>query len=56
MALIERALRMGEAKKFREFEQRVARISTSSPRWSSEDAELRQSADALRERRETGNP
>jgi len=57
MALIERALRMGESKKFKEFEQRVARISNFEPEMELlEDAELRNTADALRERAGNGEP
>src|SRR5919202_1927481 len=51
MSLIERALRIGEGKKFKEFQKRVARIND----WEGEleldsDEELRERADALRER------
>src|SRR5918912_306235 len=55
MSLIERALRIGEGKKFKEFERRVARIND----WEAEieldsDEELRARADALRERARGG--
>src|SRR5919202_3754450 len=55
MSLIERALRIGEGKKFKEFERRVARIND----WEAEleldsDDELRERADALRERARDG--
>src|SRR4051794_18962990 len=51
MSLLDRALRIGEGKKFKEFERRVARIGD----WEAEleldsDDELRERADALRER------
>src|SRR3954454_9724495 len=50
MSLLDRALRIGEGKKFKEFEKRVARIGD----WESEleldsDDELRERAGALRE-------
>src|SRR5918997_4186395 len=55
MALLERALRIGEGKKFKEFQKRVARIND----WEAEleldsDEELRERADALRERARNG--
>src|SRR3954468_13105329 len=55
MALLERALRIGEGKKFKEFQKRVARIND----WEAEleldsDDELRERADALRERARGG--
>src|SRR3954462_9081609 len=55
MSLIDRALRIGEGKKFKEFEKRVARIGD----WEAEldldsDEELRERADALRERYRNG--
>src|SRR3954467_4611395 len=55
MSLIDRALRIGEGKKFKEFEKRVARIGD----WEAEleldsDEELRERADALRERARDG--
>src|SRR5919199_7004740 len=57
MTLIDRALRIGEGKKFKEFERRVARIND----WEAEieldsDEELRARADALRERARGGEP
>src|SRR5919202_2791719 len=57
MSLIDRALRIGEGKKFKEFERRVARIND----WEAEleldsDEELRERADALRERARNGEP
>src|SRR3954464_6933708 len=55
MALLERALRIGEGKKFKEFQRRVALINA----WEAEldldsDDELRERADALRERARNG--
>src|SRR5689334_14832684 len=55
MALLERALRIGEGKKFKEFQKRVARIND----WEAEleldsDDELRERAQALRERARDG--
>jgi preprotein translocase subunit SecA len=51
MSLIDRALRMGEGKKFRSYEQRVARINELEPELQKlTDAQLRAAADALRER------
>src|SRR4051812_24941746 len=55
MTLIDRALRIGEGKKFKEFQRRVARIND----WEAEleldsDDELRERADALRERARDG--
>src|SRR3954464_14230290 len=55
MSLLDRALRIGEGKKFKEFERRVARIGD----WEAEleldsDDELRGRADALRERAKGG--
>src|SRR3954463_2266138 len=57
MALLERALRIGEGKKFKEFQKRVARIND----WEAEleldsDEELRDRASALRERARDGEP
>jgi preprotein translocase subunit SecA len=51
MALLERALRMGEGKKFKEFEKRVGRIADFEPEMELlEDHELKDQAMALRER------
>src|SRR3954470_409954 len=55
MSLLDRGLRIGEGKKFKEFERRVARIGD----WEAEleldsDEELRERADALRERARGG--
>ncbi len=55
MALIERALRIGEGKKFKEFEKRVGRINDFEPELELDtDAELRERADHLRERARDG--
>ena len=56
MSIIERALRVGEGKKFKTFEKRVGLINT----WEAElelddDAELRERATALRERARNGD-
>ena len=49
--LIDRALRVGEGKKLKEFEQTVARINEIEPEMELlDDAELRTEADSLRER------
>jgi preprotein translocase subunit SecA len=55
MSILDRALRMGEAKKFKEYEQRVARINAFEPELEHyTDAELREAADQLRERARGG--
>jgi preprotein translocase subunit SecA len=55
MSFLDRALRMGEAKKFKSYEQRVARISGYEPEMeSSTDQELRELMDGLRERARNG--
>ncbi|HZE04448.1 MAG TPA: preprotein translocase subunit SecA, partial [Solirubrobacteraceae bacterium] len=55
MSILDRALRMGEAKKFKSYEQRVARINDFEPELEhSSDAELRELADDLRERARNG--
>src|SRR5687768_3829272 len=55
--LIDRALRVGEGKKLKEFEQTVARINEIEPEMELlDDAELRTEADALRERGGNGEP
>src|SRR3990170_2185151 len=51
MALFDKALRMGEGKKFKQFEKKVARISDYEPELELEsDDELRARYEALRER------
>src|SRR5437763_7886314 len=55
MSILDRALRMGEAKRFRTYEERVARINAFEPEL--EDVtleELRADADELRERARNG--
>jgi preprotein translocase subunit SecA len=55
MSLLDRALRIGEAKKFKTYEQRVARIGDFEEEVSlHSDAELRQAMDSLRERARNG--
>jgi len=55
MSILDRALRMGEAKKFKVYEQRVGRINAFEPELEhSTDAELREAADELRERAANG--
>ncbi|MDE3131609.1 MAG: preprotein translocase subunit SecA, partial [Acidobacteriota bacterium] len=51
MSFLDRALRMGEAKKFKSYEQRVEQINAYEPEMeSSTDEELRELADELRGR------
>ncbi|MDQ6835826.1 MAG: preprotein translocase subunit SecA [Actinomycetota bacterium] len=55
MSFLDRALRMGEAKKFKTYEQRVSRINGFEPELEHyTDEELRASADELRERASNG--
>jgi preprotein translocase subunit SecA len=55
MSLIERALRVGEGKQFKAYEKRVERINALEPEMELlDDAELREAADALRERARNG--
>src|ERR1700761_1714261 len=55
MSFLDRALRMGEAKKFKSYEQRVGRINGFEPELEHyTDEELRTSADELRERAQGG--
>jgi preprotein translocase subunit SecA len=55
MSILDRALRMGEAKKFKVYEQRVGRINAYEPELEHyTDAELREAADGLRERARAG--
>src|SRR3954454_7496680 len=55
MSVLERALRMGESKQFKQFAKRVERINAYEPEMELlDDAELREHADALRERAGTG--
>ncbi len=55
MSLLDRALRMGEAKKYKTYQQRVGRINAFEEEMeSSTDEELRETADELRERARGG--
>ena len=55
MSFLNRALRMGEAKQFKSYEQRVARINAFEEEVALyEDQELRETADELRERARNG--
>ena len=55
MSFLDRALRIGEAKKFKSYEQRVAQIGAYEPEMeASTDAELRELADELRTRARNG--
>src|ERR671932_1618639 len=57
MSILDRALRMGEGKKFKAFEKRVGRINDFEAELELEsDEELRERADALRERARNGEP
>ncbi len=55
MAILDRALRLGEAKQFKQFEKRVARINDYEPELELEsDDELRERMDSLREQARNG--
>src|SRR5918997_4583606 len=55
MTILERALRMGEQKKFREFQKQVARINDLEAEMELlDDRELREEMDSLRERARNG--
>jgi preprotein translocase subunit SecA len=55
MSFLDRALRMGEAKKFKSYEQRVSRINAFEPELEHySDGEIREAADLLRERARNG--
>src|ERR1044072_7831720 len=55
MALLDRALRLGEAKQFKQFEKRVARINDFEPELELEtDDELRERTGGLREQARNG--
>ncbi len=57
MSIIDRALRIGEGKKFKTFEKRVARINDFEPELELDsDDDLRDRAAALRERAREGEP
>src|ERR687892_1302604 len=55
--LIDRALRMGEGRQFKEYESRVSAINRFEPEMELlDDSELRQEADRMRERARGGEP
>ncbi len=55
MSILDRALRMGEAKKFKSYEQRVGRINGFEPELEHyTDAEIREATDELRARARDG--
>ena len=55
MSILDRALRLGEARQFKQYEKRVDRINAWEPEIELlDDAELRANADALRERARGG--
>jgi preprotein translocase subunit SecA len=55
MSILDRALRLGEAKQFKQYAKRVDRINAWEPELELlDDDELRKSADALRERARNG--
>src|SRR5436853_6745835 len=55
MSIVERALRIGESKKFKEFERRVCRINDFEPELGLDsDEELRDRVGHLRERARNG--
>jgi preprotein translocase subunit SecA len=57
MSFIDRALRLGEGRKFRSYEQRVARINALEPELEPlSDAQLRERADELRARARGDHP
>ena len=57
MSILDRALNIGEAKKFKQYEKRVALIGAFEPELELEtDDELRGRMDALRERARNGEP
>jgi preprotein translocase subunit SecA len=57
MSILDRALRLGEAKQFKSYAKRVDRINQWEPELELlDDAELRENADRLRERARNGEP
>src|SRR5437588_1145508 len=57
MSILERAIRIGEGKKFKEFERRVGRINDYEAELELDsDEELRERVDHLRERARNGEP
>ena len=57
MSILDRALRLGEGKQFKQYAKRVDRINSWEPELELlDDGELRAQADALRERARNGEP
>src|SRR5215204_2193337 len=57
MSILDRALRLGEGKQFKQYAKRVERINAWEPELELlDDAELRAQADSLRERARNGEP
>src|SRR5919106_3436277 len=57
MTILDRALRLGEAKQFKQYAKRVDRINAWEPELELlDDNELREHTDALRERARDGEP
>src|ERR671915_41161 len=57
MSILDRALRLGEGKQFKQFAKRVERINSWEPELELlDDDELRAQADSLRERARNGEP
>ncbi|HEX5780944.1 MAG TPA: preprotein translocase subunit SecA, partial [Solirubrobacteraceae bacterium] len=57
MSILDRALRMGEARQFKQYAKRVDQINAWEPELELlDDAELRANADAVRERARAGEP
>ena len=57
MSILDRALRIGEGKKYKDFEKRVKRINAWEPEIETlSDEELREAADALRDRARGDDP
>src|SRR5215213_5442974 len=57
MSILDRALRLGEGKQFKQYAKRVERINAWEPELELlDDAELRAQADGLRERARNGEP
>src|SRR4051812_50195951 len=57
MSILERALHMGEGKKFKQLQKRVGRINDFEPELElMDDDELREAYSALRERADNGEP
>ena len=55
--MVTRALRVGEGRKFRAYEKRVAAVNRFEPEMELlDDSEIRETADELRERAREGEP